>query len=270
MEDEAKSFLSALVEKEALFFFFLSFISILLIVFNNSTVGTYTLNIQPISINILTGTSVIFGGIGIWQLTKKSTKSNQKSAISTGDNATQVILSSRKELLKITQEQKGIIESLKRSIKDIQSIAVQERSYASGRILDIIEKLNIALIDYQESSLDAQRLSQWTRVRIDIWIDKISLEDYPNIAKIGNFQLFKEDICKYLNLLCENIVSGIFKTPQKQGIKPHFDYVFAYKDALRFIRKQIILEIERDEYPDLNQGQRQEILDCLDQIIDDI
>lgn len=270
MEDEVKSFLGTLVEKDGLLFFFFAFISILLVVLNQASIGTYTLSIQPGSINILIGTTLISTALGIWQLSKHKKENTKPSLIKAGDNITQAIITSREELDKIAQGQRDIIKSLKQAIKEIQSVAAQERSYASIQILEIIEGLNIALINYQESSLDSQRLAQWVRVRIDIWTEMIKSEDYPNISKHGKFNLFKEDISEYLNLFCENIISGIFKTPQKHGIKPNFDYSFAYKDALKFIRKQIISEIDIDEYPDFNQGQQQELLDYLDQLISDI
>ena len=270
MEDEAKSFLGALVKKDGLLFFFFAFISILLVALNQATIGTYTLNLQPRSIHILTSTALICAILGIWQISKKKKNNTKPSLIKAGDNFTQAIITSREELDKIAKGQRDVIESLKQAVKEIQNIAAQERSYASVRILEVIEGLNIALINYQESSLDSQRLAQWVRVRIDIWTEMIKPEDYPNISKNGKFHLFKEDIIKYLNLFCENIVNGVFKTPQKHHIKPHFDYSFAYKDALKFIRNQIILEIDTDEYPDFNQSQQQEILDYLDQLISDI
>lgn len=268
MEEEAKSFLGALVEKEALFFFFLAFFAILIVALNGATFGTNTLNLQPGSIKILIAAAVILGALGGWRLTKEpsiKTKSEASEA-----QSTEVILQSKQEFKGMVQDQKTMISSLLQAIRDIQSIAVEERSFASNQILQVIEDLNIAVINYQEETIDAKLVAQWVRERIDRWLSDIKPEEYPNVAKKGEMESFRKDINTYLNLLCENITVGSFVTPKAKGIKSNENYFFAYKDALRHIRKKIVLEIEADEYPDFSKRQQQELLDSLDQLIDDI
>lgn len=267
MEEEAKYFLASLVQKDALFLLFLAFISIVLVAFNNATIGTVTISIPPSGLRFLYFLAFGFAGLGVWQLLRPSAKISPPRTEES--QPLEYLLESQRELKSINQEYKSTIAILRQAIRDIQSVASQERTYASSQIIQIIEDLNLAVINYQDRIIDPHLVTQWMRARINDWLLSVQPMERLNIAK-EDVEAFNSELRLYLNLLCENIINGSFVNPDLKGLETNKNNVFSYKEALKNIKKEIISEFDADEYHVFSDRQQQEVLDSISQLIDDI
>lgn len=272
MEDEVKSFLGSLVEKGYAFLFFLSFLSVLFIALDGNSFGkNFTLNLTPWGFKLLLLSAVGLAAGGVWLMIKPSSDSKEKIDTSnTNGIAPESFLGHRKEFSEAIQSQKELIQSLRQAIRAIQSIAKQERNHATNQILKIIEDLGLAIENYEQDTIDAALIVKWVEERAESWIANLHTTSFSHAMKGKEFTEFQDDIRKYIKILCNNILCGLFDQEELKKVSPSHKSIFHYKEALKIIRSKIIEDLDSDPLPDLSMYQRQELLACLAQLIKDI
>jgi hypothetical protein len=269
MRDEVQSILGELVQKTNLFILCLGILIIVLVSMDGTQVGDFSLSIQQNDRKILLPIAFILIGIGIFLSLKNSTERQRNSGT---QNQFSASASQEKieEYEKKVKEQESLIAALHEVAFEIREIVLRDSNNPSSiKILHALEKLGIAINKYEKNTNMAFLTAKWFLERKDGWLSSIRKEDYPRLKSV-DIEAFRSSISQCLDLIEKNLIEGTHTSPNWAGIKLTNASPFVYKAVFDKIKKSINEELDCQPSPEILNSQRQELLDCIEQMAKDV
>lgn len=262
MSDEIKAALNTLIAKES-FLFLIGAVILLFVALNGSSISGKTIvltNLAIVVFSLLGITLMAFGCVPMIKAWRQPPAKPQR---------TPMPLPVGNDFRKDLEEQLEQTTRLKQAIYEIRAIVLNERSSAANQILQIINQLNIAVMDYEISTNQSVLTVQWFRERVDTWVEAIRSEDYPYIDEV-DIEKFKEDVKKCLDLVQYNIETGMMYPPRYRNIKFQCKSAYSYGAAMEQVKTAINQELQAFPQYGLNPNQIREVLDCIEEMKDGI
>ncbi|MEM8503522.1 MAG: hypothetical protein AAF716_10265 [Cyanobacteria bacterium P01_D01_bin.1] len=259
MANEIRSAIIFLLEKDYLLFIVLGILLLTLF-------STQAVTIGACPIEIAERGKIVLGLLGFGLLTFGTVQYIRAS--NAPHNVSRELSESTYETRLIKQREE--IKSLRHVLLDVKEIATRERNHTSDQILEALSRMHFATWEYSESLNSSVIVVQWVEARIPKWLSQLSRNDFKVTKKGETLAKFKEDINDLLGLLCENLRRGVYATPKSASIKLRIAYLISYRKTLLKIRSEIVAELDRQEFPDLGESMRGELIACLNELIESI
>jgi hypothetical protein len=263
MSDEVKSLLSALIAKNLLVLI-LGIVFILIASLDGISIGDTPVNLPKTTVHVLWLLGFGLLVLGAYQTLKNRQQPSirERSSDSTDPFATLDYLN--REI----QDQRQIVTKLKAALYEIGALVAGRNGDTSNQILRIISDLNLTIDDYDVSINHSGLTIQWFQERIEGWVKTIQSDAYPHIDP-NEIESFRKDIRKCLDLICDNLREGVMYPPRHSNIEFQCNSASSYGAAMDEVKAAVNHEL--DVYPQsLAPRQRQEVIDCLVQMKQDI